>query len=193
MGRSSKVSATVRVCAATGRQLIRTSGDSKPTRRALKIIVSFSSSCSGADGGAEGVGERLAEALDIGFVFGFDHDASELLGTGVAKDDAAIVAKRGLGFGQGAGNFWKRLERRFRAHFYVDDELRIILETLHERFNFTAHGNQRGNFCGREQAVTGRAVVEKNDVAGLLASQHVAAAKHFFENVAIPDGGAGER
>jgi len=31
----------------------------------------------------------------------------------------------------------------------------------------------------------------KNDVAGLLSSQHVAAAKHFFENVAIADSGAG--
>src|SRR5260370_15386803 len=110
MGRSSNVSATVRVCAAMGRQLIRTSGGSKPTRRALKIIVSFSSSCSGTDGGAEGVGERLAEALDIGFVFGLDHDARELLGTGGAQHDATVVAKRGLGFGQCAGNFWKRLQ-----------------------------------------------------------------------------------
>jgi hypothetical protein len=41
----------------------------------------------------------LAEALDVGVVFGFDHDAGELLGAGVAKDDAAIVAESGLGFG----------------------------------------------------------------------------------------------
>src|SRR5260370_4579389 len=112
----------------------------------------------------------MAEALDIGFVFGVDHDARELLGTGVAKDDTAIVAKRGLGFGQGAGNFWKRLERRFRAHFYVDDELRIILETLHERFNFTAHGNQWSDFCGREQALTRTAVPERNSLPALVAS-----------------------
>ena len=39
---------------------------------------------SSADGRAEGVGEGLAEALDVGFVFGFDHDAGELLGAGVA-------------------------------------------------------------------------------------------------------------
>jgi hypothetical protein len=30
-------------------------------------------------GGAQCVGQGLAEALDIGFVFGFDHDARELL------------------------------------------------------------------------------------------------------------------
>jgi len=52
-----------------------------------------------ADGGAKGVGEGLAEALDVGFVFGFDHDAGELLGAGVTEDDAAIVAEGGLGFG----------------------------------------------------------------------------------------------
>jgi hypothetical protein len=29
----------------------------------------------GADGGAEGIGQGLAEAVDVGLVFGFDHDA----------------------------------------------------------------------------------------------------------------------
>src|SRR5260370_37432162 len=52
-----------------------------------------------ADGGAEGVGEGLGEAVDIGFVFGFDHDAGELLGARVAKDDAAVFAESRLGFG----------------------------------------------------------------------------------------------
>src|SRR5712691_5224325 len=56
------------------------------------------------DGGAEGVGERLAEAVDIVLVFGFDHDAGKLLGAGVAQDDAAIVAERGFSFGEGARN-----------------------------------------------------------------------------------------
>src|SRR5438034_7011856 len=48
-------------------------------------------------------------------------------------------------------------------------------------------------FCGGEQAVTGRAVVEKNDVAGLFASQHRAAAKHLFKDIAVADGGTGDR
>ena len=60
---------------------------------------------SGADGGAEGVGEGLAEAVDVGFVFGFDHDAGELLRAGIAKHDAAVFAKRGLRFSKGARNF----------------------------------------------------------------------------------------
>src|SRR5258708_2091567 len=146
-----------------------------------------------ADGGAQSVGEGLAEALDIGFVFGFDHDASELLGAGVAKDHAAVVAERGLGFGQGAGDFRKRLERRFRAHLHVDNQLWIVLEAFYKRLHFTLHGDQRGNFCSREQAVAGWAVVEKNDVAGLLTTENVSAAEHFLENVAIANGGTGQR
>src|SRR6266478_3458958 len=63
----------------------------------------------GADGGAEGVGQGLAETLDVGVVLGFDHDAGELLGAGVAEHDAAVFAERGLGFGEGAVDFRQRL------------------------------------------------------------------------------------
>jgi len=97
-GRSSKVRATVRVCAAAGRQLARTNGVSMPTRRCLRMFISFAASCLGANGGMQGVGERLAEALDVGFVFGFDHDAGQLLGAGVTQHHAAFVAERGLSF-----------------------------------------------------------------------------------------------
>src|SRR6267154_869212 len=55
------------------------------------------------------------------------------------------------------------------------------------------HGDQRGNFCSRKQAVAGRAVVEKNNVAGLLATENISATKHFLENVAIANGGTGQR
>src|SRR6266851_10263447 len=85
--------------------------DNAETRTTLR---SAEKDRSGADGGAQGVGERLAEAVDVGFVFSFDHDAGELFGAGVAKDHTAIVSERGLGFGQGARDFRERLERRFR-------------------------------------------------------------------------------
>src|SRR6266403_1151806 len=48
----------------------------------------------GADGRTEGVGEGLAEALDVGVMLGFDHDASELFGAGIAEHDAAVFAER---------------------------------------------------------------------------------------------------
>ena len=71
--------------------------------------------------------------------------------------------------------------------------MRIILEALDERFYFAVHGDQRSNFCSREQAVAGRAVIEKNNVTRLLATENVSAAEHFFENVAVADGSAGQR
>src|SRR5258707_380429 len=123
---------------------------------------------SGADGGAEGVGEGLAEALDVGVVFGLDHDAGELLSAGIAEHDAAVFAERGLGFSEGTGDFRQRLQRRFRTHLHIDDELRVVLETFNKRFNLAVHGNERGNFDGGEQAVAGGTVVQKNDMAGLL-------------------------
>jgi hypothetical protein len=36
-----------------------------------------------ADRQTQRLGDRLAEALDVGVVFGFDHDASKRLGTGI--------------------------------------------------------------------------------------------------------------
>src|SRR2546429_9278776 len=36
-------------------------------------------------------------------------------------------------------------------------------------------------------------VVEKDDVAGLLAAEHTPAAQHLFENVAVADGRASQR
>ena len=95
----------------------------------------------GADGGAKGVGERLGETLDVGVVFGFDHDAGELLGAGIAQDDAAIFAESRFGFGKRARDFGKRIERGFGFYFDVDDDLRVVLEALDEGFDFAAHGN----------------------------------------------------
>ena len=55
--------------------------------------------CLSADGGAEGAGEGLAEALHVGVMLGFDHDASEWFGAGVSKNYAAIVTEGGLSLG----------------------------------------------------------------------------------------------
>src|SRR6266481_7775845 len=109
-----------------------------------------------ADGGAEGVGKGLAEALDVGVVFGFDHDACELLGAGIAEDDAAVFAECGLSFGESAGDCGERFERGFRTDFYVDDGLWIVLEALDEGFDLAAHGDERSDFHGGEKAVAER-------------------------------------
>ena len=94
-----------------------------------------------ADGGAKGVGEGLGEALDVGVVFGFDHDAGELLRAGVAQDDAAIFAESGLGFGERARDFGKRFERGLGFYFDVDDDLREVLKAFDQGFDLAVHGN----------------------------------------------------
>src|SRR5262249_41071261 len=52
----------------------------------------------GADGGADGGSDGLGEAPDVRVVFRFDHDAGELFSAGVTKDNAAVLAERGIGF-----------------------------------------------------------------------------------------------
>src|ERR1700730_5995529 len=146
-----------------------------------------------ADRGAQGVGQGLAETQDVGVVLGFDHDAGERLGAGIAEDHAPIVAEGGLGFRQGARNLGKGFEWRLGAYLYVDDGLRVILETIDQRFEPAVQGDERSNLYGGEQAVAGRRIVEENNVAGLLTAENVAAAQHFFEDVAIAVGSAGER
>jgi len=123
-------------------------------------------------------------------MFGFDHDAGELLSPGIAQDDAAVIAQGGLGFGKSSRDFRESVERRLGFNLHVDDDLGIVLEALDEGFDLAVHGNEGDDFDGGEKAVAGRTVFQKDDVAGLLAANDVAAAEHFFENVAIADGGA---
>src|SRR5258708_21765830 len=101
---------------------------------------------SGADGGAEGGGDGVGEALDVGIVFGFDHDAGELLGAGIAEDNAAVFAEGGIGFGESADDFGKGFERRLGFYFYVDDGLRVVLEPGDERFEAAVERNERSDF-----------------------------------------------
>ena len=97
-----------------------------------------------------------------------------------------------MGLGKGTGNFRERFERGLGLDFDVDDGLRVVLEAFHKRFDFPMHGDERGDFDGGEEAVARRAVVKKDDVAGLFAAEDVAAAEHLFEDVAVANGGAGE-
>jgi len=125
-------------------------------------------------------------------VFGFNHDAREGFGAGIAEDDAAVVAESGLGFGESAGDFGNGVERGLGFYFYVDDELRVILEAGDEMLEAATKRDERSDFDGGEKAVASGAVFKKDDVAGLFAAENVAAAEHFFEDVAVADVGAGK-
>ena len=135
----------------------------------------------------------MAEALDVGIVFGFDHDTGQRFRAGVTQNDAAVFAERGLRFGEGARNFRQGFERRLRTDFDVEDGLGIVLESFDERFEAAVQRDERGYFDRSEKAVAGGRILEKNNVAGLLAAEHVAATKHLFENVAVADVGASQR
>ncbi len=54
----------------------------------------------GADGGAHGGGQRLRPALHVFGLLGFDHDARQRFGAGIAQHDAARIAQRVVGFGE---------------------------------------------------------------------------------------------
>ncbi len=76
----------------------------------------------------------MGKTLDVGIVFGFDHDAGELFGAGIAENDAAIFAQGGVGVGKGFNDLWKRIERRLGLNLHVDDGLGIVLKAGNERF-----------------------------------------------------------
>ena len=135
----------------------------------------------------------MAEALDVGIVFGFDHYAGERFGARVTQNDAAVFAERGLRLGKGARNFRQGFERRLRTNFDVEDGLGIVLESFDQGFEAAVQRDERSYFNRSEKTVTGGRILEKDNVAGLLASKHVTTAKHLFENVAVADVGASKR
>src|SRR5882724_5003366 len=157
----------------------------------------WSQVCSGlrsaADGGAEGGGDGAGEALDVGIVLGFDHDAGELLGAGIAEDNAPVFAERSVGFGEGADDFRNRVKRRLGFDLHVDDGLGVVLEAGNEGIKTALESDERSDFNGGEETVASGRIIEKDYVAGLFAAKDVAALEHFFENVAIADVGASER
>src|ERR1700727_2619319 len=109
-------------------------------------------------------------------MFRFHHYASQRLRSRISQDNAPAFAKRRLSVRKSAGDFGQRVQRWFGANLYVDDGLRIVLEAGYEFRERAMHGNQRCNFYGGEEAITGGTVVQKNNVAGLLASQNATAA-----------------
>src|ERR1700722_13318447 len=145
-----------------------------------------------ANGLAQAVGQRIGPAADVVFVLGFDHDASERLGARIAQDHTTGLAEGVLGGGQLAGNFRKRIERRLGFYFYVDDFLGEDFQVGDQIVERTRESNDGGKFQGGQHAVAGGGVIEKQDVAGLLAAEVGADALHFFEDVAVADGGAGQ-
>ena len=80
---------------------------------------------------------------------------------------------------------------RFFADFYVDDDLGEDLEVGGQLFNgFAGAGDEVEDDEGGEEAVAGGGEMRQEDVTGLLAAEGGVLLEHFFEDVAVADGGA---
>lgn len=123
--------------------------------------------------------------------FGFDHDAGEGFGSGVADDDAAGVDEVGFGFGDGGDDGGERVERELFADLDVEDDLRVVGEVGDELVKgFAAAVDDVEDEEGGEEAVSGGGLGGEEDVAGLLAAEGGAGAAHLFEDILVADGGS---
>ena len=126
------------------------------------------------------------------FGFGFDHDAREGFGAGVADDDAAALVELCFGGANGSstvgiessGFFSRTLTltmtcgKTFRSAMSSSSDLPVRRDEIEDDE-------------GGEQAVAGGGEVREEDVARLLAAERSACSCCIsFENVAVADGSA---
>ncbi len=131
------------------------------------------------------------DAAHGGLVFGFDHDASQFLCSGVANYDSAAVAEFGFGRLERLREAGDGVERGLVLDADVDDGLRVGLEVLDQGAEGAARViHHVEDDEGGEQAVAGGGAVGEDDVAGLFAAEDGARLLHFFEDVFVADGGA---
>ena len=93
---------------------------------------------------------------------------------------------------RGRGNDRQGFQRGLGFYVHVHDRLRKDFQAAHQLVERAAQRQEARHFQSGEQTVAGRGVIEKNDVAGLFAAEVPAAAQHFLEHVAVPDGNARE-
>ena len=114
------------------------------------------------------------------FGFGFDHDAGEGFGAGIADDDAAVAVQFLLGGFDDVTDFGDLGERYLLAHADVLDSLGKdfeVADEIGERMTCPSHDLHDAE--GGEQSVAGRGVaVAEEDVSGLFAAESGAGLLH---------------
>src|SRR6266851_6563837 len=126
-------------------------------------------------------------------IVAFGHDADQRLGARLAHQDAAARAE--LRFGGG-----DRLHDGVRGQRCVGIADADVLQQLRHRLEgpeSLARGlpgldHRRQRLQGRHQPVTGRGVVDHDDMAGLFAAEIVAVGPHALEHVAVAHRGPHE-
>src|SRR3954469_333059 len=131
--------------------------------------------------------DGIDDVLDQDAILALAHDADHRLGAGGADQQAAVAVEPLLAIG----------DRRFdigiveRLAALVTDVLQDLRQRIEAGADFRhrpaqlLHDRQHMQ-CGNE-AIAGGGVVGQDDVAGLLATEIVAAVQHLLEHVAIAD------
>src|SRR6478735_6875323 len=139
--------------------------------------------------GPDHADEPLGHGSGLVAVGGLDHDADDRLGAGLAQQDAPGLPELALGLAHGIGNGGVGLQRGLVDALDVDEHLREVGHDAGEvGEGATRGGDPRGQHEPGERAVTGRAVVEHDDVSRLLPAEGVAPALHPLEDVAVTHG-----
>lgn len=143
-----------------------------------------------ADGLLDFTGNLYGKPID-GFLFGgFDHDAAELLGSGVSHEDAAVFAQFAFGVADGGGDIRQGSQGRFFDDIDIDEALRGFAEDGCQ-FGEFASGlfHSREELESRDDTVAGRMLVEEDHVTGLFAAEGSALLLHQLKNETIADTG----
>ena len=133
------------------------------------------------------------ELLQGGHVGPFEHDAQLRLGPAPANEQPTFRAELLLGVGHalpelahlfdGAAARERRTLEDLGHAFHYAGELRERLLLAH---------HDREHLERRDDPVTRRGVIRKNQMTGLLSAERIAVRAHFFHDVPIADGGAHE-
>ena len=106
----------------------RLAQDDSSTQRSRSLSDDIAASCYTPSSVRMASAMASAVVVHGGFAFGFDHDAGQGFGAGVADDDAAGVFQVLFGGVDGGGDGGDGVEGLLLADLYVDDDLREDLE-----------------------------------------------------------------
>src|ERR1017187_7359524 len=139
----------------------------------------------------DGLGDGGGVVAHLGFAFGFDHDAGEGFGAGVADDYAAGILQVFFGGADGGGYGGNGFEGALFADLDVDDDLGEDFQVGGEFVDgFAGAGDEVEDDQRGKQAVAGGGQMGQEDMAGLLATEGGVVALHLLEDVAVAYGGA---
>jgi len=135
----------------------------------------------------------IDDALDKIEIVAFAHDPDDWFGARRADDKAAAFAKLLTAILDGARD--TRVHQRLSGlESHIPQDLRHRIESTADlAHRFILLLDNRQELQGGNESVAGRAMIQEDNVAGLLAAEIKPFLSHVFEYIAIADGGARKR